>query len=107
MVPTLALSFQALLARYLLIINSVPPRALGGVRLQRPLLEGARIILGRSKSDQVSKVPNACSQRGASLVEYALLVALVAVAAIGGVTLLGTNSSSQFSNVANLVISSN
>jgi pilus assembly protein Flp/PilA len=40
------------------------------------------------------------SDRGASLVEYALLVALIAVVCIGAVTLLGNNASKKFSTVA-------
>ena len=39
-------------------------------------------------------------ERGASLVEYALLVALIAVVCIAAVTLLGNNASSKFSSVA-------
>ncbi|HZP15586.1 MAG TPA: Flp family type IVb pilin [Nocardioides sp.] len=39
-------------------------------------------------------------ERGASLVEYALLVALIAVVCIVAVTLLGTNASAKFSSVA-------
>ena len=39
-------------------------------------------------------------ERGASLVEYALLVALIAVVCIAAVTLLGNNASSKFSTVA-------
>ena len=39
------------------------------------------------------------SDRGASLVEYALLVALIAVVCIGAVTLLGNNASTKFSRV--------
>ena len=39
--------------------------------------------------------------RGASLVEYALLVALIAVVCIAAITLLGGNASSKFSAVAN------
>ena len=38
-------------------------------------------------------------ERGASLVEYALLVALIAVVCIVAVTLLGNNASSKFSSV--------
>ena len=37
---------------------------------------------------------------GATAVEYGLIVALIAVAIIGGVTLLGGKLSSLFSNVA-------
>ena len=39
------------------------------------------------------------SDRGASLVEYALLVALIAVVCIAAVTILGKNASSKFSSV--------
>ena len=39
-------------------------------------------------------------ERGASLVEYALLVALIAVVCIAAVTLLGGNTSNKFNSVA-------
>jgi pilus assembly protein Flp/PilA len=39
------------------------------------------------------------SERGASLVEYALLVALIAVVCIVAVSLLGQNASTKFSSV--------
>ena len=39
------------------------------------------------------------SERGASLVEYALLVALIAVVCIAAVTVLGENASEKFSEV--------
>jgi pilus assembly protein Flp/PilA len=38
-------------------------------------------------------------ERGASLVEYALLVALIAVVCIGAITLLGTSAKSKFSDI--------
>ncbi len=38
-------------------------------------------------------------ERGASLVEYALLVALIAVVCIAAVTTLGKNASGKFSKV--------
>jgi pilus assembly protein Flp/PilA len=41
--------------------------------------------------------------RGASLVEYALLVALIAVVCIGAVTLLGNNAKGKFSSVASSI----
>lgn len=41
------------------------------------------------------------SERGAALVEYALLVALIAVVCIVAVTLLGGRASSKFENIAN------
>ena len=37
-------------------------------------------------------------ERGASLVEYALLVALIAVVCIAAITLLGNNASTKFSH---------
>ena len=40
---------------------------------------------------------------GATLVEYALLVALIAVVCIVAITLLGTNASSKFSTIASAV----
>lgn len=39
------------------------------------------------------------SEQGASLVEYALLVALIAVVCIAAVTLLGGNTAAKFSQV--------
>ena len=39
------------------------------------------------------------TERGASLVEYALLVALIAVVCIGAVTVLGGNVQSEFNSV--------
>lgn len=43
------------------------------------------------------------TERGASLVEYALLVALIAVVCILAVTFLGRAASSKFSSVASAV----
>ena len=40
---------------------------------------------------------------GATAVEYALMVALIAMVIIGAVTVLGTNSSEKFSEVATAV----
>jgi len=39
-------------------------------------------------------------EKGATMVEYALMVALVAVIAIAAVTLLGTNVASRFNQIA-------
>ena len=41
-----------------------------------------------------------CNERGASLVEYALLVALIAVVAIASIRVLGRSVSERFSNVS-------
>ena len=43
------------------------------------------------------------TDRGASLVEYALLVALIAVVCILAVTFLGKSASSKFSSVGSAV----
>ena len=40
---------------------------------------------------------------GASLVEYALLVALIAVVAISAVTLVGTKASGKFSRIGSAI----
>ncbi|HMR96933.1 MAG TPA: Flp family type IVb pilin [Microthrixaceae bacterium] len=41
------------------------------------------------------------TERGASLVEYALLVALIAVVCIAAVSFIGTSAKSKFSEVGN------
>jgi pilus assembly protein Flp/PilA len=43
------------------------------------------------------------SERGAALVEYALLVALIAVVCIAAITLLGKNANSKFSQIASQI----
>ena len=42
-------------------------------------------------------------ERGASLVEYALLVALIAVACIVAIGILGDNAASKFSDVGSQI----
>lgn len=39
-------------------------------------------------------------EKGASLVEYALLVGLIAVVCIAGITVVGTRASEHFSEIA-------
>ena len=46
------------------------------------------------------------SERGAALVEYALLVALIAVVCIAAITLLGNSAKSKFSDVGNSIANS-
>jgi pilus assembly protein Flp/PilA len=43
------------------------------------------------------------SERGAALVEYALLVALIAVVCIAAISILGGNAKSTFSNVGSKI----
>ena len=45
----------------------------------------------------------ATRERGATAVEYGLMVALIAVVVIGAVTLLGTNLNAKFQNVQQAV----
>jgi pilus assembly protein Flp/PilA len=46
---------------------------------------------------------HATAERGASLVEYALLVALIAVVCIAAVSLLGSSASTKFSGVGSAI----
>jgi pilus assembly protein Flp/PilA len=41
----------------------------------------------------------AADERGASLVEYALLLALIAVVCVTAISVLGTNAANKFSNI--------
>ncbi len=41
--------------------------------------------------------------RGASLVEYALLVSLIAIAAVTAITVFGTELSTEFSGIADSI----
>jgi pilus assembly protein Flp/PilA len=43
------------------------------------------------------------SDRGASMVEYALLVALIAVVCIGAIQFLGTSASTSFSKTGSAI----
>ena len=43
------------------------------------------------------------TERGASLVEYALLVALIAIVCIVAITVLGTSASARFSTDASML----
>ncbi len=49
------------------------------------------------------RVRQSLNERGASLVEYSLLVALIAVVAIGAVAMFGGSVNGQFSEVASNV----
>lgn len=46
---------------------------------------------------------SAHAERGATVIEYVLIAALVAVVAIGAFSLLGTNISSKMSSIATTV----
>lgn len=51
----------------------------------------------------LGKAVDSKRQKGASMVEYALLVALIAVIAIASVRFLGENISTQFSRIGSEV----
>lgn len=40
------------------------------------------------------------NQKGAAMIEYGLIIALIALVCIAGVTLLGTNAAALFNNIA-------
>ena len=50
--------------------------------------------------------PNTDQARGATMVEYALLISLIAVIALAAVRYIGTNVSKQYSTVAHTMVSS-
>jgi pilus assembly protein Flp/PilA len=70
-------------------------------------MEGAavHVIERKMENMQVEKKleKNDKKEKGASLVEYALLVALIAVVAIAGVKAIGGSVSSQFLNIQNSI----
>jgi pilus assembly protein Flp/PilA len=53
------------------------------------------------------KLAKKCNERGASLVEYALLVALIAVVAIAGMRVLGNSVGSRMSNLGSTLTVTN
>lgn len=57
----------------------------------------------RNSSVPTTSRPKANQERGASMVEYALLVALIAAISIAGVKVLGNASSTRFSTAASAV----
>jgi pilus assembly protein Flp/PilA len=44
-----------------------------------------------------------CDEKGATVIEYALIAALVAIVAIAGLTLLGTNVNSKMTTIASSI----
>jgi pilus assembly protein Flp/PilA len=57
-------------------------------------------MIENSIKEQVAQSKEQESEKGASLVEYALLVALIAIVCIVAVRALGTSISSQFRGVS-------
>ena len=43
-------------------------------------------------------------EKGQDLLEYALLIALIALVAVGAITTAGTNVSTVFTNIANKIV---
>jgi pilus assembly protein Flp/PilA len=65
--------------------------------------EGGSIVITRGSTMQKYLTKRLRNDEGATAVEYGLMVALIAVAIIVAVTLLGTNLSTLFTNVANAI----
>ena len=62
------------------------------------VLDVTRRMLAHHQSARLAR-----AERGASLVEYALLVGLIAVVCIGAVTFLGGNAQSKFSSIGSSI----
>ncbi len=58
------------------------------------------------KFDEVVDTKNSKKQKGASMVEYSLLVALIAIISIAAIQLLGQRVSSKFSQAASSLATS-
>jgi pilus assembly protein Flp/PilA len=67
------------------------------------VIDYRRLVL--MKNNLLNKIspPLPSKQKGATMVEYAIMIALVAVVAIAAIALLGTGVSTQFSNVGTSV----
>jgi len=70
---------------------------------KEPEREGAHMTISHHAIDAVHTGDASRHERGASLVEYALLVALIAVVCIASVTLLGNNSSNTLGGAGHAV----
>ena len=73
-----------------------PPRA----------AEGGPTLGGQSSMTKLAariQTIVAVREKGATAVEYGLMVALIAAVIIAGVTLIGTNSGNTFNNVATAI----
>ncbi len=81
-------------------------RQLGATVLTQAVAVIVVVIAARDAFMSAGKLVSrraARTERGASLVEYALLVGLIAIVCIGAVTVLGSNSSSKFSKVGSAI----
>ena len=69
------------------------------MRIMESLVRGQLAVQDGAKAVQARLV----REEGASAVEYALMVGLIAVVIIAGVTILGQNINKKFSSVASSV----
>ena len=60
-----------------------------------------------AKNTKPQQAEKDLSEKGASMLEYALMAALIAVVCIAAVTLLGSNASKTFSKVGSTLTPSN
>src|SRR5207302_1276748 len=70
---------------------------------EKPKSRGSRITMNIVAMWQYLQARFGRDERGASLVEYALLVALIAVVCIAAIQFLGHSASTKFSTVGNSV----
>ena len=72
------------------------------MRARTEVKGGTRMLLGLYRTLQ-SRLTQVSNERGASAVEYGLLVALIAVVIIAAVTLLGGNLNEIFNDIAEAI----
>lgn len=72
----------------------------------KKIKEQCKDVLYKTNYTSFDILGNAQSQKGATMIEYILMVALIAVAAVVAMKLLGTNLSAKFSYIANCISSS-
>lgn len=66
------------------------------------MADGEKMATRPEPSPDPEQRPEGGGERGASLVEYALLLALVAIVCIGGVTLIGRATVEPLSSAASM-----
>jgi len=64
--------------------------------------DGEKMATRPEPSSQSEQRARGAGERGASLVEYALLLALIAIVCIGGVTLIGQATMDPLSSAASM-----
>ena len=84
------------------LLGGAVPASRGGLAACRPPKEGPTLKFIVFLQNLLSQ-PLRQDDRGATAVEYGLMVALIAVVIIGAVTLLGNNLSALFNTIAGAI----